>query len=882
MCGLLLLLLAREPLRWWLHGEEIYDEQAMVEWIRESHIGFKTLPELVRELVEPAVERTEKLRAEPGKKSPVEAHKLKRAEIEEMLRAMAAPPTKIYPGQLPLFPIIFRLEVGFQDEMHAGFDPRLNFQPIVWDADMPRRQAQYRRLHRFDLAGVPGVYIKADYHLHAFVQKQFDERERTSRKILLNGLGLFFAFLAIVWGYANHLRERRRDQQRLFSEQKVHEAERRHLQEELRRQEAERRHQAVERQNLELKSQMLANISITAGSYAHNIKNLLVRPNDLLSRCLEERPGREEQARMLLEVKSTLGTVTERLQQILQTVRRDPSKSERVRIDLNALVREIFRTWADMARDKWKLVVELDLDEPGKPIWVNGDRSHLEQVLENLLFNARDATFEMRNQLREQARRESGAAAGPLDASRRQALIAAAGWKGRVVLRTRRMPGWAVLEVEDNGIGMTAEVRARCTETYFSTKRNNALFAGMSAGMGVGLSFVTVILDHHQARLEIDSEAQQGSRFRVSFPSAEGLADRESRGCQTLPWAGRPERRKRIVPPASLLLGHERRERIVPRHRLACPGLDRGRRQARGERISRRHGRGHRFAHGFLAGNFLGVRHFGPGLLVLQVQDRAPDKGDAGDEAANVVPVGDAAAMLRMFQRHERRQVLKQEPHTDDHQGRQLDDADPPAEPALDLVERMDGDVGAEHAGYGPRSAQARDHRMRVAGHVCQAADHAAEQVEHDEAPMIEGALDISSKDDQEPHVAEQMHAAAVQEHRRDERQHDRERAGVVVDVDVAFLGMLNAIFVDVVDFLPNAFLLGNVAELGDFPGHEAESVGERLAERDLHAKHEHIDRDQRPGHPGNLAVVMRFVAENQHDRSLCAREDEKRGLAQA
>ena len=30
MCGLLFLLL-QEPLRWWLHGEEIYDEQAMVE-----------------------------------------------------------------------------------------------------------------------------------------------------------------------------------------------------------------------------------------------------------------------------------------------------------------------------------------------------------------------------------------------------------------------------------------------------------------------------------------------------------------------------------------------------------------------------------------------------------------------------------------------------------------------------------------------------------------------------------------------------------------------------------------------------------------------------------------------------------------------------------
>jgi signal transduction histidine kinase len=520
VCGLLFLLL-REPLRWWLHGEEIYDEQAMVEWLRESRIGFKTLPELLRELVESARPRSDTLAGldKSSVGSSRGRHDQKRAEIQEMLRSLAAPPTKIYTGQLPLFPVVFRLEVRFDDTLKESLSP-LNFEPIVWDSDMPRRKAQYRRLERTDLVGVPGVHVRLDYHVHAFMQRQFKEREETSRKILLNGLGLFFGFLLVVWAYLNLLRERQRQQQRLLAEHKVHEAQTRHLQEELRRQDAERRHQQAERQNLELKSQMLANISITAGSYAHNIKNLLVRPNDLLRRCLEDAPGRDDQARMLLEVKQTLGTVTERLQQILQTVRRDPNKSERIRIDLNVLVREIHRTWVDMARDKWKLLVELELVADGMPLWVDGDLSHLEQVLENLLFNARDATFEMRNQLREQVRRETHAGDGPLDAPHRQALISAAGWKGRVVLRTRREAGRAVLEVEDNGIGMADDVRQRCTETYFSTKRNNALFAGMSAGMGVGLSFVTVILEHHHAQLEIESEPLKGSRFRATFPQA--------------------------------------------------------------------------------------------------------------------------------------------------------------------------------------------------------------------------------------------------------------------------------------------------------------------------------------------------------------------------
>jgi signal transduction histidine kinase len=264
-----------------------------------------------------------------------------------------------------------------------------------------------------------------------------------------------------------------------------------------------------------------------AGSYAHNIKNLLVRPNDLLGRCLEGDSLPPEKNQMLHEVRQTLGTVTERLQQILQTVRRDPSRSERVRIDLSELAADMHRTWGDMAREKWKLVLALDVADG--PLWIEGDRSHLQQAAENLLFNARDATFEMRSHLREQARQAGRQGGAGADAERRQAIIAAAAWKGEVVLRTRRAGDRGVLEVQDNGFGMTEEVKRRCTETHFSTKRDNALFAGLSAGMGLGLSFVVVILEHHRATLEIESEPLRGTTFRASFPLAVEVGDGAAR-----------------------------------------------------------------------------------------------------------------------------------------------------------------------------------------------------------------------------------------------------------------------------------------------------------------------------------------------------------------
>jgi signal transduction histidine kinase len=330
-----------------------------------------------------------------------------------------------------------------------------------------------------------------------------------------------------------HLEEELRRQE---AERKTEEAERRHLQEELRRQQAEREKQEAERQALELKSQMFHNIGIMAKSYAHNIKNLLVRPNDLLRRCLEERPAPDDGKKMLLEVKETLGTVTERLQEILQTVQRDPSKFERVQVDLNALALDLHKTWAEQAESKWKMMIEVDLylQSPGmavpglsSPLYVNGDRSHLQQTLENFLFNARDSISEMRNYLRKQARPDGHAHAGPLDEAQRQALIAAAGWKGRVVIRTCIVGGQPTLEVEDNGIGMTADTRDHCTEPQFSTKRNNALYAGLSAGMGLGLSFVQMILEHHGATLEIESEPLQGAKFRVRFPNPKDRVDEE-------------------------------------------------------------------------------------------------------------------------------------------------------------------------------------------------------------------------------------------------------------------------------------------------------------------------------------------------------------------
>ncbi len=478
------------------------DLAAVREWLEEARNPDSTLPELAAAYARAADQLAKAPRAEMHLLQRLAARQrveVKREEIYQHLRALGEPATKIYPGLLLMFPTVYRLRVTFSAAPWTGAHEGLELgAPVEWDSGQLPGEGRFRTAE-YPLAGVGTVRI--DFQLHAWNRRQRDEQSRGRGLLLLVLLGGAASALGVAWMMAVHGRERTEQEKRRAEQEKLDRAERQLLEQRLATEEAQR-------QALELKSHLYASIGIMAGSYAHNIKNLLVRPNDLLRRCLDGQGVGPEVGRMLREVQETLALVTDRLQQILQTVRRDPSRPELTRIDLNEVVRGLAHTWADLAADRWQMDLSLDLADG--PVWVEGDLSHLVQAVENLLFNARDATFEMRGLLREEARQAAPDA-------RRQALIAAAGWRGKVVLRTKAGP---VLEVADNGVGMTDEVRKRCTETHFSTKRDNALYEGHSTGMGLGLAFVVAILDSHGAEMEIESAPRQGATFRVTFTEA--------------------------------------------------------------------------------------------------------------------------------------------------------------------------------------------------------------------------------------------------------------------------------------------------------------------------------------------------------------------------
>ncbi|WP_248748730.1 ATP-binding protein [Pseudomonas sp. MWU15-20650] len=117
---------------------------------------------------------------------------------------------------------------------------------------------------------------------------------------------------------------------------------------------------------------------------------------------------------------------------------------------------------------------------------VPGTANELEQVLLNLLKNAAQAIH-----LRE-------------DDSE----------PGRITLRTRLNPPWAEIQVEDNGIGMSENVRKRTFEPFFTTKE-----IGQGTGLGLSVSYF-IITNNHKGQMEVHSTLGQGTCFTLRLPLA--------------------------------------------------------------------------------------------------------------------------------------------------------------------------------------------------------------------------------------------------------------------------------------------------------------------------------------------------------------------------
>ncbi len=87
--------------------------------------------------------------------------------------------------------------------------------------------------------------------------------------------------------------------------------------------------------------------------------------------------------------------------------------------------------------------------------------------------------------------------------------------EGEITLSWEKHPDGAAFAVSDSGLGIDAQHIPRLTERFYRVDRGRSRETG---GTGLGLAIVKHILTRHQAKLEVESTAGEGSTFRAVFP----------------------------------------------------------------------------------------------------------------------------------------------------------------------------------------------------------------------------------------------------------------------------------------------------------------------------------------------------------------------------
>ena len=224
-----------------------------------------------------------------------------------------------------------------------------------------------------------------------------------------------------------------------------------------------------------------------ASGVAHDFNNLLTIIKGYSSLLLERNPdGRDGHAAK--EIRHAADRAASLTHQLLAFSRKQ-TLQPRV-LDLNSVVRGL----EAMLRRLLTENVDLTIQTAPNIGFVKADPVQMEQVLINLVVNARDAMPK----------------GGRL-------TVATAGHPGRTDLdesETIFASPYATLCVSDTGIGMDAATRARIFEPFFTTKE-------VGKGTGLGLATVYGIIKQSNGHIEVESEPGKGSAFRISLPRVE-------------------------------------------------------------------------------------------------------------------------------------------------------------------------------------------------------------------------------------------------------------------------------------------------------------------------------------------------------------------------
>jgi signal transduction histidine kinase len=253
----------------------------------------------------------------------------------------------------------------------------------------------------------------------------------------------------------------------------------------------------TEAQNLEIQlrqAQKLEAVGRLAGGVAHDFNNLLTV---ILTEAQIARKAVVDDSPSARAVDSLLGAANSAamlIRQLLTFSRKE--MVEPTTLDINETVRSLHRMLRRLVGED--LTLELALADD---LWsVRADRGQLEQVVANLVVNARDAMPE----------------GGKIVIETRNVALA----EGHADAQVPGVAGdFVYLSIIDTGTGMSDEVKAHLFEPFFTTK-------GVGRGSGLGLATSYTIVQQLGGHIAVESEPGLGTTVALYLPRVEGEAER--------------------------------------------------------------------------------------------------------------------------------------------------------------------------------------------------------------------------------------------------------------------------------------------------------------------------------------------------------------------
>ena len=248
-------------------------------------------------------------------------------------------------------------------------------------------------------------------------------------------------------------------------------------------------------------AERLRSVGQLAAGVAHNFNNALTAISgyaELLMLRLEDNEDARQDLSRIQQVAAQAANLTSQLVAFSRSVNLKPEA-----VSLNDLVQEVCNLFGPLISQRIQVRTQLDRSLPP----VRCDAAQMEQVIINLLINARDAM----------------PAGGDLTLETNSLLLSEAFLREHPPLK----PGPHVrLTVKDTGVGMDRETLDRVFEPFFTTK-------DPGQGVGLGLAMAHGALKQSGGCITADSELGMGSVFALYFPLADESSAAVRRGQET-------------------------------------------------------------------------------------------------------------------------------------------------------------------------------------------------------------------------------------------------------------------------------------------------------------------------------------------------------------